>query len=206
MKSRGCVMIPLGIGLIAFHPSLAHSQRGAPALPACAVPQVDTTGWREYVSEIAPVSFHAPTDFANAAHDPSLHRYTVGAATSNPARMPARQSEDWSGQRAPYILVLLRTIYPHNSPPARRMSSPQVRELTVCHDSVGGFEVQIFSDRRVGAKVVGKDILDVYEAGGTFALATNDSLLISGVGDDPATQALVLAIVRSVRTRPAGPR
>jgi hypothetical protein len=202
MSWRGCVVLASGIGLIASLPSVARAQRGTPALPACAVPQADTSGWKEYASEIAPISFRAPADFANFAHDSSAHRYEVGARASKPLRW----SEDWSGRTAPYVLVLLRTNYPRNAPPLRGVTSPQVRELTLCRAWIGGLAVEIFSDRRVRAKVVGADTLDLYEAGGTFALAENDSLSISSAGDDPATQALVLAIVRSVRARPTGPR
>jgi len=53
----------------------------------------------------------------------------------------------------------------------------------------------------VGTLIMGTDTLDTYETAGAFALAPNDTLYVSAGAEDPATQAVVLAIIRSLRLR-----
>jgi len=79
--------------------------------------------------------------------------------------------------------------------------SSQERELTFCPGSIAGLPVVIRANLRIGAKIAGSDTLDVYEAEGAFPLARGDTLRVVGTADDPAGQALVLAIIRSVRLR-----
>jgi hypothetical protein len=193
-----------GVALLIGGPGLGSAQRGGPALAACTVPHVDTSGWKQFASDIAPISFFAPADFSNWSRDPSIHHYRGSTAPGAPRPRASleRTTEHWSGQTPPYDLDLLRAKYQANSRPlSRAPPSSQVRELTYCRDTIGGLAVVIFSDRRIEAKIIGTDTSDVYEVGGALAVAENDTLYVTGVGDDPAEEALALVIVRSVRIK-----
>ena len=189
--------LSLNVLLASLGPRLAAAQRGAPALPACTTPQSDTSHWKEFTAEIAPITFRAPPDFEEHRF---THRYTFSNAppSARPRRHIDSQSQTWYGRSAPHLLALRRSKY-DSIVHAIRPGSPQQHELTYCHDTIDGFAAVIRSDRMVAQGIIGTDTLDAYEAEAAIALAPNDTLFIGGTGDDPATQAVVLAIIHSVR-------
>jgi hypothetical protein len=189
----------VAVSVFGLAPSPLAGQRGAPALAACSLPNVDTTGWKEFTANIAPVAFRAPADFQE-------HRFThvtsfsTGPRNARPRRWAESEHQTWFGQSPPRGLSLTRTKY-DSTAHASHPGSPQQRELTYCRDSIGGLAAVIRSDRMVGMLLMGTDTLDAYETAGAFALAPNDTLYVSAGADDPATQAVVLTIIRSVRLR-----
>src|SRR5260370_39096177 len=111
-----------GVALLIGGPGLSSAQRGAPALAACTVPHVDTSAWKEFASDIAPISFFAPADFSNWSRDPSMHRYRGSTASGAPRPRASleRTTEHWSGHTPPYDLDRLRTQYQATSRPLSR--------------------------------------------------------------------------------------
>src|SRR5881628_2283015 len=118
-------------------PVVALGQRtSAPSLPVCTVLKVDATGWKEFTSRIAPITFRAPADFRWFDNPLTIE------STDPRIRM---RKEDWLGDTPPYFINLLRsTFLPGASPGAR--SSP-MRGLVSCLDSLGAVPVVINSTR-----------------------------------------------------------
>ncbi len=169
-------------------PVPVSGQRPPPVLPKCVAPTVDITTWKEFTSRIAPITFRAPADFRWFDNPLTIE------STDPRIRM---RKEDWLGDTPPYFINLLRsTFLPGASPGAR--SSP-MRGLVSCLDSLGAVPVVINSTRSDRVKTGGTDTL--YYADGKFGLAQGDSLRVFGGAHSPAGQALVLAIIRSVRLR-----
>ena len=169
-------------------PVVALGQRtSAPSLPVCTVLKVDATGWKELTSRIAPVTFRAPADF-RWFDDP----LTI-ESTDPQIRM---RKEDWLGETPPYFINLLRTTFLAGARPTR--GTTRARELIYCLDSLGGVPVVISATPRLPS-VGASDT--TYYADGRLGLGPGDSLRIFGAAYDPAGQALVLAIIRSVRVQ-----
>jgi len=106
------------------------------------------------------------------------------------------RKEDWLGETPPYFINLLRTTFLAGARPTR--STTRARELIYCLDSLGGVPVVISATPRLPS-VGASDT--TYYADGRLGLGPGDSLRIFGAAYDPAGQALVLAIIRSVRVQ-----
>src|SRR4029077_544292 len=155
------VSTAIGFG---FAAGALNAQRGAPALPACTVPEVDTYGWKEFTADIAPVAFRVPADF----HEHHFaHRDTFNTAPPNtrPQSLSKTESQTWFGDTPPRGLSLRRTKY-DSTAPSHRAGSPQQRELTYCAATIGGLSAIIRSDRMIGVQITGSDTFDLYEAAG----------------------------------------
>ena len=199
MTRRGKLYLCGTLVVFGLAPGPLAGQRGAPALPACTLPNVDTTGWKEVTANIAPVAFRAPADFQEH-HFTHVTTFSTAPRNARPRSWAESDHQTWFGQSPPRGLSLIRTKY-DSTAHASRPGSPQQRELTYCRDSIGGLAAAIRSDRMVGTLIMGTDTLDTYETAGAFALAPNDTLYVSAGAEDPATQAVVLAIIRSLRLR-----
>ena len=170
-------------------PGVALGQRApAPSLPVCTLPKVDETSWKEFTSRVAPVTFRAPADF----------RWFDNPLTIESTDPQIRtRKEDWLGNSPPYFINLLRTTVLAGARPRPR-ASPD-RELIACLDSLGGVSVVISSTPRRRAQNGESDT--TYYADGKLGLGPGDSLRVFGGAYDPEGQALVLAIIRSVRVQ-----
>jgi hypothetical protein len=186
--------VPVNIKLASFltlagagWPALASGQRSLPpSLPMCTAPKVDTTNWKEFTSRIAPVTFRAPADFRWFDNPLTIE-------STDPAFRTRK--EDWLGKTPPYFINLLRTTYVAGARP--RPGGSTDRELISCLDSLGALPVVISVTPKLPVKAGALDT--AYHAFGRFGLAPGDSLRVFGAAYDPAGQALVVAIIRSVR-------
>jgi hypothetical protein len=170
-------------------PAIALGQRtAAPSLPMCAFPKVEAPSWKEITSRIAPVTFRAPADFRWFDNPLTIE------STDPQIRM---RKEDWLGKTPPYFINLLRTTFVAGARP--KLGASPDRELISCLDSLGGVPVVISTTPTIRVNSGGSDT--TYYADGRLELGPGDSLRVFGGAYDPAGQALVLAIIRSVRVR-----
>ncbi len=138
------------------------------------------------MTRFGPVTFRAPADFRWFDNPLTIESTDPAIRT---------RKEDWLGKTRPYFINLLRTTYLVGAHPGPGGSAD--RELTSCLDSLGALPVVITTTTRLRAKTGASDT--VYYAHGKFGLAPGDSLRVFGAAYDSAGQALVLAIIRSVR-------
>ncbi len=181
----GSLLVLAGAGW----PAIALGQRtSAPSLPMCTFPKVDAPSWKEIASRIAPVTFHAPADFRWFDNPLTIE------STDPQIRM---RKEDWLGKTPPYFINVLRTTFLVGARPT--LAASPDRELISCLDSLGGVPVVISTKPTLRVKSGGSDT--TYYADGRLGLGPGDSLRVFGSAYDPAGQALVLAIIRSVRVQ-----
>jgi hypothetical protein len=175
-------------------PATALGQHtSGPSLPMCTFPKVDAPSWKQITSRIAPVTFRAPADFRWFDNPLTIE------STDPQIRM---RKEDWLGNTPPYFINLVRTTFLAGARPKPGMSSD--RELISCLDSLGGVPVVITTTPTLRVKSGGSDT--TYYADGRLGLGPGDSLRVFGGAYDPAGQALVVAIIRSVRLQTKAPK
>ena len=166
-------------------------------IPACITSSVDTTGWVEYQSSIAPVVFLAPANFLKSEGGPSSGIDRGASGEEQPGMLGLRNAtEVWSGPSAPRVITLLR-IHAHVAPNTERESPTP--KATFCRDRIAGVNA-IIESRRVEAPARRGNRAPFYFIRATLALDLDDSLVVTGLPVRSLEEQSVLrAILHSLR-------
>jgi hypothetical protein len=158
---------------------------GVPAPPplrsvsACPAPDVDTDGW-EVVSDSAGVSYRLPPSYtARPPGDSPFREFTWAGDLRGHA------SIGFSPSREHYASML-------------RVPAPPMREMTECQESVNGRDVVLQSWRMEGGSFRQGRRYDNFEILALVPVQPMLTLFVTGGSEDPAFQAVLLTIARTV--------
>jgi len=149
------------------------------AVAACPAPEVDTTGW-EVVTDSAGVSYRLPPGFRQRPPgDQYFKEFTwVGD-------LRGHASIGFSPSREYYASML-------------RVPAPPMREMTECQEPVNGRDVFFQAWRMEGGIFSGGRRYDNFEILALVPVQPMLTLFVTGGSGDPAFQAVLLAIARTV--------
>jgi len=178
------------VGLVAAAILLAGCQRVAapppappgpqPSLAACAPVDPDVRSW-DVVRDSAGVSFRMPLGLAPRSRDDLPFReWTTEGSPSG------RVSIGFSPSREHWLSI-------------RRVPSPGMAEMSECVDSLEDRQILLQAWRMVGGRFSQGRRSDLYEVLALVPVEPMLTLYVTGGGEDPRFQELVLRIARSVR-------
>ncbi|MDH5550065.1 MAG: hypothetical protein OEZ42_09180 [Gemmatimonadota bacterium] len=150
------------------------------AVAACPAPSIDTRGWQIVVDSTG-VRYRLPAEFVERpSSSPSWRRWDLAGDFQQSVEIGVIESPD-------YWISL------------RRAPSPGMHEMSECIDSIPGRQVLVQAWRMEGGAFRRGRRLDKYEVFALTPMEPGRTVLLTGGGSDRQTQALLLAIVRTIR-------
>lgn len=150
------------------------------AMPACPAPKIDTRGW-QIVNDSTGVRYRLPPEFEE-----------------RPGRIPLSRRWDLDGdfQQSVDIGIIESPDYWVS---LRRPPAPGRHEMSECIDSIPGRQLLVQSWRAEGGVFRRGRRMDEYEVFALVPMTAGRTVFLTGGGFERETQALLLAIVRTIR-------
>jgi len=161
-------------------PATAPSPEIFEAIAACPTPNLDTRGW-QIVTDSTGIRYRLPDQFVE-----------------QPARVPLSRRWDLDGDfRQSMDIGIIES--PEYWISLRRAPSPGMREMSECIDSIPGRQLLVQAWRMEGGVFRNGRRMDKYEVFALTPMEPGRTVFLTGGGSDRQTQALLLAIVRTIR-------
>jgi hypothetical protein len=187
---HGSMRTAPALGLIGFVLATSGCQRVAlpppaplHAVEACPTPDVDTRGW-QLVTDSAGVRYRLPPGFTEGPRgDPPYRRFT------------------WAGEPSGQVTIGFSPSREHYAS-MLRVPAPPMKEMTECQEAVHGRDVFFQAWRMEGGSFRNGRRYDNFEIHALVPVQPMLTLFVTGGSEDPAFQAVMLAIARTVEVSP----